>query len=373
MIPFEAIAMVDSVDFTDIYVNDTIIERVGEVLRGKRYVKGPELERFEDQFARACGVEHAVGVSNGTAAILLALKSLDIGRGDEIFLPGHTFFATVSPVFALGATPRFVDIDRRTYTMDPEALEAEVARAESPKAILPVHIYGHPADMTVINSIASSYDLHVIEDACQAHLATWEGTSVGALGNIGCFSFYPSKNMTVAGDGGMLVTNDLEVAKSAKQLRNHGRTAGGIHRELGLNYRLDEISAAVGQEQLERLPEWNVGRRNAASEYSQRLQELDEVTTPSEADGAEHVYHLYVVQVTDRDGLIAHLDKHGVETGIHYETPAHRHPAVRHRIEVPTLPITESLCDRIVSLPMHPRLTTEEISYVCKTIEDYYE
>jgi dTDP-4-amino-4,6-dideoxygalactose transaminase len=332
------------------------------------------VEQFESAFADFCETDHAVGVASGTDAIYLALKADGIGPGDDVLVPSHTFFATVSPVIELGARPVFVDIDPATYTMGPMDLKEKVEATESPEAVLPVHIYGHPAEMPAIRNIAAEHDLTVIEDSCQAHGATYDGDKVGSFGDAGCFSFYPSKNMTVAGDGGMLVTDDDELAATARTLRNHGRNESGEHVRLGLNHRLSELHAAVGFEQLDKIDDWNRKRRAAASRYTDRLSNLGPVTAPTERADATHVYHLYVIQVPDREELRTTLESNGIETGIHYETPAHQHEAIRqHLYPDPRVPRTERLVDRILSLPMHPRITDAEIDTVCETIEQHYD
>ncbi|WP_336023518.1 DegT/DnrJ/EryC1/StrS family aminotransferase [Halobellus salinisoli] len=364
--------MVDSVEFTDIRIADETIEDVVDVLESGRFVKGPLVEQFENRFAAACGVDHAVGVSSGTAAILLSLAAAGVGEGDSVFVPGHTFFASASPVLELGATPVFVDIDPETYTMDPDALATAAAEVERPAAAVPVHIYGGMADMDAIDAIANEYDLFVLEDSCQAHFATRNGSAAGSVGDAGAFSFYPSKNMTVAGDGGMVTTDDADLAENIRMLRNHGRGDEGVHRRLGLNYRLDETNAAVGLNQLDRVRDWSEMRRRAAQRYTDRLADVDEVTTPWVPVDVDHVFHLYVIQVPDREALADYLSNRGVDTGVHYPTPAHRHPAIVSRVETPELPVTEALCDRILSLPMHPRLTDEEVDYVCAAVEEFY-
>lgn len=369
----------ERVPFTDIYVDDEIVERATDVLKSTRYVKGPELEAFEENFAEACGVEHAVGVSSGTAAILLSLRAVGVEAGDEVFVPGNTFFATVSPVLSIGATPVFVDVGPETYTMDPDDFESKVENAESPAAVLPVHIYGQMADMGRITAIADDHDVAVVADSCQAHFAERDGEIAGTAGDAGAFSFYPSKNMTVGGDGGMLVTDRDDVAETARKLRNHGRDESGTHEMLGLNYRMDELNAVVGDEQLKHIRDWNDARAEVAEQYTERLSNLDAVTTPAEAPESLHVYHLYVVQVPpeEREEFRAFLDDRGIDTGVHYETPAHQHPAVRdHPLVADTisaLPQTEHLYERIVSLPMHPRLSQAEIDRTCEAIEAYFE
>jgi len=363
---------VETVGFTDIYMNDEMVEAIEEVLRGGRYVKGPVVENFEKEFAEKCGVEHAVGVNSGTSAILLGLKSLGVGEGDEVFVPAHTYFASASPVLSLGADPVFVDVRRDTYTIDVDELEEKVEESDSAEAVIPVHIYGQMAEMEEVRRIAEEHDLCVVSDSCQAHFAERDGEKAGSVADAGAFSFYPSKNMTVAGDGGMLVTDNEEVAKKARAFRNHGRDDEGTHRYLGLNHRMSETLGAVGREQLKHIDDWNDGRRRAARIYDDRLAEVEEVVVPEEDDANRHVYHLYVVQVPDRDDLREYLDENGVGTGIHYPTPAHEHPAVVERVGETTVEFAERLCDRIVSLPMHPRITEEEIDYVCDLIEGYY-
>lgn len=364
--------MDDGVEFTDVYVDDEIVDRVSDVVRSTRWVKGPELEAFEEEFAAAIDVEHAVGVSNGTAALLIALDSLDVGEGDDVFVPGHTFFATASPVLALDANPVFVDVDPDYYTMDPDHLREQVSASDNPAAVMPVHIYGQVADVEAINEISDEHDMGVVEDACQAHLATRNTNYAGSFGDVGCFSFYPSKNMAAGGDGGMLVTDDADVAATARALRNHGRNDDGDHIELGLNYRLDETNAVIGREQLNHLPEWSKQRNEAAQRYTDRLSDIPEVKTPAEDDAGFHVYHLYVIQAPERDELRKHLDDHGIHTGLHYETPAHRHEAITSRVDTAELPVTEALVKNIVSLPMHPRITEAEIDEVCTRIEEFY-
>lgn len=360
------------VDFTRVGVDADTIADVVSVLEGGRYVKGPVLERFEDRFAERAGVEHAVGVSSGTAALLLALRAGGVEAGDDVFVPGHTFFATASPALALGAEPRFVDIDPDTYTMDPDELSAAVDAAANPTAVIPVHIYGGMADMASIRAVADDHDLFVLEDACQAHFATRDGETAGAAGAAGAFSFYPSKNMTVAGDGGMVTTDDADLAERMREFRNHGRGEDGVHASLGLNYRLDETSAAVGLGQLAKVDRWNENRNLAAGRYTELLAGVPEVTTPTEPEDGFHVYHLYVVAVPDRDALRDHLAERGIETGIHYDTALHQHPAIAERVGDVELPRSERLVDRIVSLPMHPGISEADVEYVARTIAEFY-
>jgi dTDP-4-amino-4,6-dideoxygalactose transaminase len=365
--------MTDDVPLTDVYVDAAIVDAAVEALESTRYVKGPRVERFETAFADVCDVDHAVAVSSGTDALLLAMRAAGVGPDDPVLVPGHTFFATVSPVLSIGARPVFVDVDPDTHTMDPEALADAASDAGDAAAVVPVHLYGQPADMDAVRAVADEHDLAVIEDGCQAHGASYRGDPVGSLGDVGCFSFYPSKNMTVAGDGGMLVTDDGDLARVARELRNHGRDEDGTHVRLGLNHRMDEVSAAVGLEQLSHLADWNGQRATAAARYRDRLEDVTALGVPEVRPDASHVYHLFVVQAPDRNGLREHLDEQGIGTGVHYDPPVHRTPAVRDaRGSVPSLPWTERLAGSVVSLPMHPRITDEEIDRVCGAIEGYY-
>lgn len=367
----------DDVPFTDVYVDEAIVDRVNDILWSTRYVKGDQLATFEDGFAELCGTEHAVGVSSGTAAILLALKSADIEPGEEVFVPAHTFFATVSPVLEIGATPVLVDIDPEYYTLDPDALERAVERATDPAAVIPVHLYGQPADMERIQSIAAENGMVIVEDACQSHAASYSGERTGSLGDVGCFSFYPSKNMTVGGDGGMLVTDDDKIAHEARMRRNHGRDDDGVHRVLGLNHRLDEINAVVGLEQLKHVVEWGKERSRVADMYHESLAGIPELTLPKERTDSTHVYHLYVVRTEDRDELRAYLDERGIETGIHYPEPLHHQPPIEERIEsdevrTGDLKHADTIPRQILSLPMSPRFGQEEVHRVTDVIRDFY-
>ncbi|WP_256300977.1 DegT/DnrJ/EryC1/StrS family aminotransferase [Haloarchaeobius salinus] len=365
--------MVEHVPFTEIEVTDDIVDRTASVVRSGRYVDGPQLDAFEAEFADAFDVDHAVGVSSGTAALSLSLRAAGVGEGDTVLLPAHTFFATASAAMNLDAEPVFVDVDPETYAIDVDDLEAKASFASRPAAVVPVHIYGQPADMDGVRRVADEYGLTVIEDSCQAHAARYDGEYAGTIGDLGCFSFYPSKNMTVGGDGGMIVTDDAELADAARRLRNQGRNPAGVHVDLGLNYRLDEFKAAFGREHLTHVEDWGRMRRENAALYDDRLAEVPEIETPTVADEREHVYHLYVVQADERDALRSFLSDRGVETGIHYEHALHQHPAIVDAAkETPRLPVVERLVDRIVSLPMHPWLTESEVEHVCTAIEDFY-
>ena len=336
-------------------------------------MKGPRVEAFEEAFAAATGAARARAVNSGSAALALALRALGVDAGDEVFLPSHTFFASAASVLDAGATPVFVDIDPETYTMDPADLRAAVEASDAPAAVMPVHLYGQMADMHAVAAVADEYDLRVLEDAAQAHGAERGGVEVGELGDAACFSFYPTKNLTVAGEGGVVVSDSREVTDGVARLRDHGRDGSGAHVEVGLNHRMSEVSAAVGAAELDRLDEVTRGRRAAALAYDDRLADVDEVRTPVAAADARHVYHLYVVRVPDREAFRASLDDRGVDTAVHYDTPAHRQPAVPDSVRDRDLPETEAAVDEIVSLPMHADLSEAEVDRVCTAIREHYE
>jgi dTDP-4-amino-4,6-dideoxygalactose transaminase len=367
--------MPENVSFVDIKIDDEMRAAAVNVLNSGRLVKGPECGELEDSFADMHGTAHAVGVSNGTAALLLSMKAIGISEGDQVFVPGHTYFATVSPVLELGAEPIFVDVDSNRYTMAPKELQEAVTDADDPAAIAVTHMHGQPAEMDKILNIADEYGLKVIEDAAQAHGATFNGQPVGSFGDAGCFSFYPTKNMTVGGDGGMVTTDDSELAATVRALRNHGRDETGEHTHLGLNYRLDEVKAAIGRKQLEHLPDWSQARRDTATVYDRNLRSVESVTIPETYEDTTHVYHHYAVLVPngERREFRAYLDDHGIGTGIHYDVAVHEHDAVQHRVGNHDVPVAEDICARTVSLPMHPRLHKEKIEYVCEKIERYFE
>lgn len=353
------------INFSEMYVDDDIKRAVEQVLDSGHFIKGEQLRLLEQEFADFCNAKHAVGVSSGTSAILLTMMALGIGNGDEVIVPSHTFIASASPAKFLGATPVYVDVDPDTYTIDPNKIEEAIT--ENTKAIIAVHLYGHPANMDSINDIASKHGIPVVEDSCQAHAAEYKGKRTGALGDIAVFSFFPSKNMTVAGDGGIVVTNNGELAQKISMLRDHGRNNKYTSDLLGLNLRLSEIPAAIGRQQLSHLSDWTDKRRQAAARYNKLLRGV--VETPSEAQWATHAYHLYVIQTNDRDGLAKYLNDNGVSTGIHYPVPVHRQPCME--AGDVTLPVTDKVVDRILSLPMHPQLTDDQIEFVAEKIQEW--
>jgi len=359
------------------YVNQEIKDRVWEVIDSGQYVLGSQSKGFEKEFAQFIGTKHAVLTSSGTSAIFLCLKALGVGPGDGVLVPSLTAFPTIEPVFHVGACPIFVDIDD-TFTMDPKHIE-EILKNPSPrpeikkiKGMIPVHLYGHPADMDAILNLANRYGLFVLEDCCQAHGARYKGKKVGSMGIAGCFSFYPSKNLTVFGDGGMVVTDDEALARKCRMLRDHGREAKYEHELVGYNLRFNEIQAAVGRIQLSKLEGFNEARRNIAQWYSEGLGG-NSLTLPSVKEWAQSVFHLYVVQTSKRDELAKFLKEKGIQTGIHYPIPCHLQPGVRNTIgPQPKLEKTEEVVSKILSLPIYPELEREKVDFVCATIKEFF-
>jgi len=343
-----------------------------EILDGAEFVGGARVERFERSFAEFCEVGHAIGVGNGTDALLLALEALGIRAGDEVILPANSFVATAEAVMHAGATPVFADIDPKTYTVDVNQIEAHVTSRT--RALLPVHLYGQPADMTPILEIAARHGLRVIEDCAQAHGARYHGRRVGSIGDVACFSFYPAKNLGACGDGGAVVTNDSATAEKVRKLRDHGGLRKYAHDVVGYNSRLDAMQAAALDLKLKHLERRNAMRRQHASEYDRLLAGVDAIIRPFEPKGINGAYHLYVIRVENgnRGDLQKFLSEHDVQTGIHYPTPIHRTPAFS-RFKAQHCPVTEKYSSEILSLPIHPELTGEQVEYVSLLIGKYVE
>jgi dTDP-4-amino-4,6-dideoxygalactose transaminase len=353
-------------------LKDDILNRISNILDSMRLFLGPNVEGFEKEFSAFCEVKHAVGVSEGTTAIQLALMACGVEPGDEVITASHTFVATAEAIALTGAKPVFVDIDPITYTIDVAKIEEHITPRT--RAIIPVHLYGQPADMDPIMHIAEQHGLWLIEDACQAHGARYRGRRVGGLGYMAAFSFYFSKNLGAYGEAGIVTTNDAELAHKVRKLRDHGSSERYQHDLIGMNGRMDEIQAAVLRAKLPYLEAWNEQRRANADGYASLLADIDALTTPSTADYSEHVFHLYVVRVPQRDELRRHLGELGIGTGIHYPVPCHLQPAFRSLGYGPgDLPVTERVADKIISLPMYPELTSEQQNYVVDSVRDFYQ
>ena len=347
-------------------IREEIEAAMARVLERHDFVLGEELSLFEDEFASFCGAKYGVGVDSGTSALELALRACGIGRGDEVITTANTFIATALAISSTGARPVLVDIDPRSYNMSPDLAEAAITSRT--RALIPVHLYGLPADMGPLLKIAERYGLKVIEDACQAHGARYGGQRVGSLGHAAAFSFYPAKNLGAYGDGGMVVTNDESMADALRLLRNYGQREKYHHLSLGYNHRLDTLQAGVLRVKLRYLEGWNASRRGHALRYGLRLADCP-VGLPFEPPEAQSVYHLYVLRVHDRDRLRGALQQRGISTGIHYPVPIHRQPCYQ-ELGYPegSFPVTEAYAGQILSLPMYAELTGEMIDYVASTI-----
>jgi dTDP-4-amino-4,6-dideoxygalactose transaminase len=341
-----------------------------DALDSMELLLGPNVRAFESELAASCGVRHAIGVGSGTDALYLALRACGVGPGDEVITVSNSFIATAAAIVQVGATPVFVDVDPDTQLIDPAAVRAAITGNTT--AIVPVHLFGQVADMASILQIAREHGLRVIEDACQAHGAIFDGRRAGSLGDAAAFSFYMSKNLGAYGEGGAVTTPSDEIAERIRRLRDHGSDTKYRHVELGVNSRLDELQAAVLRVKLRRLEAWNALRRRHAERYAEALDGLD-VVLPRARSSDEHVFHLYVIQTPPelRDTVQATLSARGVATGIHYPIPIHQQPAMEHaRSRGTALPVTEALAPRILSLPMYPELQPDQIEYVAACLRD---
>lgn len=359
------------VPFVDLQTEHQSLSReLDEAIRGVMtrgdFILGQEIEAFEQEFADFCGSRFAVGVDSGLSALELALRAFGIGPGDEVIVPSHTFIATAAAVTFAGATPVLVDVDAQSYNLDVSQVEAAVTPRT--RAIIPVHLYGLPADMDGILRVADRHGLAVIEDASQAHGATHKGRRVGSLGHAAAFSFYPTKNLGAAGDAGILVTNDKEAADRVRAMRNVGQRQKYYHELPPFNHRLDTLQAAILRIKLPHLEDRTKSRRRNAGLYHALLQG-SALITPEETPESRHVYHLYVVRAPDRDRLQSYLQAHGVSTAIHYPVPIHLQPFYAgNGFHKGQFPVTEQLCGEILSLPMFPALTAEQVEYVAARV-----
>ncbi len=345
---------------------EEVAAAIARVVASGWFVLGPEVEQFEAEFAAACGGTHAVGVGTGTDAITLILRALDIGPGDEVITPPLSAAYSALAVMMAGARPVFADIDPARLTLDPAAIDAAVTRRT--RAILPVHLYGQPADMTAIMAVAARHNLAVVEDAAQAHLATSAGRPVGTIGVAGAFSFYPTKNLGALGDGGAVVTSDAALAARIKRLRNGGQTTRYHHEEAGANSRLDELQAAILRARLPYLRGWTTRRRQIAAAYRAGIT-VPGLTVPAQLD-AGHVYHLFPILTTARTAAQAHLAAHGIETLIHYPVPIPRQPALR-STDPRQCPVADRVCGEIFSLPMYPSLSDADVTAVVAAVNAF--
>ena len=351
------LAAVPLVDLTAQYeaIRPEIDAAIARVLSGAEFIMGPDVAAFEAEFAAFCGAEHCVGVGSGTAALELALRALEIGPGDEVITSAHTFIATAEAISAVGATPVFADIDPVIYTLAADAVAERVTPRT--RAVIPVHLYGQPAEMDAIMGVAQRFGLAVIEDAAQAHAATWNGRTVGTLADVACFSFYPGKNLGAYGDAGAITTGSAKIAERVRLLRNHGRRDKYVHDVIGFGHRLDTLQAAILRVKLRHLPAWTAARRRLAAIYCQLLAGSD-VVLPTPAAQAEPAWHLFVVLVQERDRVLAALKQAGIGAGVHYPVPLHLQPAYAGLgYRQGDLPVTERVAATCLSLPLFAEMS----------------
>ncbi|ADL08332.1 DegT/DnrJ/EryC1/StrS family aminotransferase [Thermosediminibacter oceani] len=364
------------INFLDLKTQyETIKEEIKNVLlaavESGQYIMGPNVKVFEQEIASYLGVKHAIAVANGTDALVMTLDALRIGPGDEVITSPYTFFASAECISRVGAKPVFTDIDADTLNMNPEEIEKKIT--EKTKAIIPVHIFGQAADIERIMAIAEKYGLHVIEDACQAIGAEINGRKLGTIGKAGCFSFFPTKNLGAYGDGGLVVTNDDDLAEKIKLLRVHGSRVKYFHTIIGYNSRLDEIQAAILRVKLKHIDAWNEARRQKAKLYNELLQNTP-VKTPGVKDEKSHVYHLYTILAPERDELKKYLEQKGIPTGIYYPLPLHLQEAYKNLgYKKGDLPVAEETCEKNLSLPLYPELPEKHIKYIADAIIEYYK
>jgi dTDP-4-amino-4,6-dideoxygalactose transaminase len=348
---------------------------------------GPNMKAFEKEFAEYSGAKFGIGVDSGTTALFLALKSMDIGEGDAVIVPSFTFFATIEAVIQTGALPIMIDIDEDNFTISLDKIKEYFSKnskisngfyidkqnGRKIKGIIPVHLYGNPADMKQIKELAEEYNLKILEDCAQAHGAEFEGDKVGSIGDMGAFSFYFSKNLSALGEGGIILTDNEKYADIARKLRVHGQSDKYTHEMVGYNSRLDELQAVILRLKLKRLEEWNNNRVKAAEYYNKKLKEFP-LILPKKSNKGKHVYHLFVIRTNKRDELFKFLKENGVEVGIHYPIPSHLQPALDYLgYKEGSLPVTEKISKEILTLPMHPHLKTEDIDYIHGVFKRFFD
>ena len=341
------------------------------VVESAQFIMGPDVAAFEQEFAAWCGAPHCVGIGSGTAALELTLRVLGIGAGDEVITVAHTFIATAEAISAVGAKPVFVDIDPLTYNLDPDAFAAAITPRT--RAVMPVHLYGQPADMTRIGAIAAQHGLAVVEDAAQAHGATWDGMMVGTFGDAACYSFYPGKNLGAYGDAGAVTTRNGALAAQVRLLRNHGRRSKYLHDQVGFGHRIDTLQAAILRAKLPFLSGWTEARRRLAARYDELLHNTG-VVLPTVAIKANPVWHLYVIRTPERDAMLKALEGKGIGAGVHYPVPLHLQPAYTSLgYKAGELPVSEEVAATCLSLPLYPEMSDEQQDQVVDAVRQFME
>jgi len=350
-------------------IKNEIDQAISKVLNHSLFILGPEVKSFEEKIAKYCGTKYAIGVASGTDALLLSLRAIGVGQGDEVIVPSFTFYATAGVVTRLGGTPVFVDNDPFTYNIDPELIEKKITKKT--KAIIPVHLFGQCVDMDAIMEIARKHNLKVIEDAAQAISAEYKKRKAGSLGDLGCFSFFPSKNLGGAGDGGMVITNDADLAEKIGLLRKLGAQPKYFHRVIGYNSRLDTLQAAILEVKLKYLDGWSTKRREHAEVYNQAFKDLD-VVLPKEEKSSYHIYNQYTIALENRDGLKEHLKKNEIRFDVYYPLPMHLQECYKDLgYKIGDLPVSEKCSKEVISLPIYPELTKEEQTFVIDKVREF--
>lgn len=352
-------------------IKEELDPAIQRVIESSAFALGPAVEAFEQKFAAFCGAQHCIGVNSGTAALTLLLRAYGIGPGDEVILPTNTFIATAEAVSHVGATPILVDCEERTALMDVKKVEEVITKKT--KAVIPVHLYGQPADMDSLMQLGKKHQLLILEDAAQSHGAARKGKRTGSLGDAAAFSFYPGKNLGAFGEAGAVVTNDAAIAEKIRLLRDHGQREKYHHEEIGWNERMDGIQGAVLSVKLRHLDEWNAKRRQHAEQYQQKLSGIGDIRFFETDERSEHVEHLFVIRTAQHDRLQEHLKSKGIATGIHYPIPIHLQRAYAGLpYKEGDFPVAEKLSTEILSLPMYPELTEEQIEEVCEAMRDFF-
>ena len=349
-------------------IADEVNAAVMAVLASAQYINGPIVQSFEQQFAQYIGTAECVSCNSGTDALFLALRALGIKAGDEVITTPFTFFSTAEMITAVGATPVFVDIDPETLNLDLSLIEAAITARS--KAILPVHLFGQPVDMTRLMAIARAHSLYVIEDCAQAAGAEWNGQKVGSFGQVGCYSFYPTKNLGACGDGGAVTTSDRQLAQKIRSLRTHGERERYVHEDIGLTSRLDAVQAAILQIKLRHLDTWNDRRQNLADRYTTLFDRIPGITAPRPIAGGKTVWHQYTIRLQNRDAVRSQLQQQGVNTMLYYPIPMHRQPVYAQAYAQIKLPVAEQVAQEVLSLPMFPELSIEQQDRVVYALKD---
>lgn len=354
------------------HIKKDISPKIKDVINSASFIKGPYLNTFEKNFATFIGAKYCVGVASGTDALYLSLVALDIKAGDEVILPANTFIATAYAVLYSGAKPILIDVEEDTYNIDVNLIERAITKKT--KAIIPVHLYGNPAEMTKIKQLAKKYNLYILEDACQAHGAKYKNKSAGNLGDLAAFSFYPGKNLGAYGDGGAITTNSFQLATKIRKLREYGSLSKYDYEIIGFNSRLDGLQAAILNVKLLNLHTWNDKRRNAAAYYSKQLEKkVKDIIVPTEKASQNSVFHLYVIRTSKRNALQKYLESHGVQSGIHYRIPLHLQKSLQSLgYKKGDFPTTEKLSNEILSIPLYPEITKKQQDYVIRQLKEFF-